>query len=216
MFSIFKSTSVVINQINEFLDIIDESSLVFKKGIKCYINKESEKFRQAISEIDELEDRADSLRRKIEDSLYRKSLLPDLRGDVLQLLENLDDLVDTAKENLVQFDIESPEIPDELRQEIIELSKTSTEAVASLVTAARSFFRDPGSVKDSIHRVYFYEKEGDKASNLIKRKLFKENKTLDLPHKQHLRHFITHIEKLSDMSEGIADTLNILAIKRTI
>jgi predicted phosphate transport protein (TIGR00153 family) len=216
MFSIFKTTSTVIGQINEFLDIIDESGLVFRKGIKNYIRKEKDKFLEVITEIDELEERADELRRKIENSLYRKSLLPDLRGDVLQLLENLDDLVDNSKESLVQFENEAPEVPEDMGNDIIELAKTSTEAVASLVLSVRSFFRDPSSVKDNIHRVYYYEKEVDKASNLIKRKLFKENETLDFPHKQHLRHFITHIEKLSDVSEGIADTLNILAIKRSI
>jgi predicted phosphate transport protein (TIGR00153 family) len=216
MFSIFKTTSAVIRQINEFMDIIDESGLVFKRGIKSYISDESDKFVETINEIGDLEERADELRRKIEDSLYRKSLLPDLRSDVLQLLENMDDLVDTAKETLMQFENETPEVPEELGDEIIDLSKISTEAVASLVLSARSFFRDPSTVKDNIHRVYYYEKQVDKASNIIKRKLFKENTTLDLPHKQHLRHFINHIEKLSDRSEGIADTLNILAIKRSI
>jgi hypothetical protein len=216
MFSIFKSTSAVIGQINDFMDIIDESGLVFKKGIKSYIRNESEKFLEIINEIDDLEEQADELRRKIEDSLYRKSLLPDLRSDVLQLLENMDDLVDTSKETLVQFENESPEVPEDLGKEFIDLAKTSAEAVASLVLSARSFFRDPSSVKDSIHRVYYYEKQVDKTSNIIKRKLFKENTSLDLPHKQHLRHFVNHIEKLSDTSEGIADTLNILAIKRSI
>jgi len=216
MFSIFKRTSVVIGQINDFLDIVDESSLVFKKGIKSYIRDDEKEFEERIKEIDELEGKADDLRRDIENLLYRKSLLPDLRGDVLQLLENMDDLVDTAKESLVQFRIEAPVIPEDLEQDIIDLAKTSTEAVASLVLSARSFFREPGSVKDNVHRVYFYEKEVDKESNQIKRKLFKEKTKLDLANKQHLRHFVTHIEKLSDMSEHIADTLNILAIKRSI
>lgn len=216
MFSIFKRTSVVIGQINDFLDIVDESSLVFKKGIKSYIKDDEKEFEERITEIDELESKADDLRRGIENLLYRKSLLPDLRGDVLQLLENMDDLVDTAKESLVQFQIEAPVIPEDLQQDIIDLAKTSTDAVVSLVLSARSFFREPGSVKDNIHRVYFYEKEVDKESNQIKLKLFKENTKLDLAKKQHLRHFVTHIEKLSDMSERIADTLNILAIKRSI
>jgi uncharacterized protein Yka (UPF0111/DUF47 family) len=128
----------------------------------------------------------------------------------------MDDIVDVAKESLEQFDIETPLIPQSLHKDLIELSESSTHAVEALVLSARSFFRDPGLVKERIHRVYFYEKEADKTSNRIKRKIFKEFEELDLSQKQHIRHFTDHLEKISDLSESIADTLAILAIKRSL
>jgi predicted phosphate transport protein (TIGR00153 family) len=216
MLAIFKSTSVVIKQLDDFLDVIDRSGLIFSKAIKKYIGSNHEQFHECLTEIDLLEGDADDLRREIEDSLYRHSLLPDLRSDILQLLERMDDIVDVAKESLEQFDIESPFIPEILHKDLIELSETSTHAVEALVLSVRSFFRDPKLVKERIHRVYFYEKEADKASNRIKRIIFKELKELDLSQKQHLRHFTDHLEKISDLSESIADTLAILAIKRSV
>jgi predicted phosphate transport protein (TIGR00153 family) len=216
MLAIFKSTSVVIKQLDEFLDVIDKSGLIFSKAIRNYMHSHDDQFHECLEEIDRLESEADDLRREIEESLYRHSLLPDLRSDVLQLLENMDDIVDVAKESLEQYDIETPLIPENVRSDLIDLSETSIHAVEALVMSARSFFRDPRLVKDRIHRVYYYEKEADKASNRIKRKIFSENEELNLSQKQHLRHFTDHLEKISDISENIADNLAILAIKRSV
>jgi hypothetical protein len=215
MISYFKKTSVVINQIDEFLDTVDQSSLIFIRGFGHYISKEEKDFAHDIQEIDEMESHADELRRAVETSLYSKSLIPEFRGDILQLLERIDDIIDNAKESLIQFDVERPEIPKKYHADFKELAETSGNAIEHLILSARSFFREPKAVKDMLHRVYFFEKEGDRSSNDLKRKIFRD-KNLNLAEKQQLRHFASNIEVLSDISEGIADTLAILAIKRTI
>lgn len=216
MFKLFKTTGMVIGQIDEFLDTIDQSGLVFSRGVKNYLNKRQDRFSTDLEEIDNLEKRADELRRSVEDALYRHSLMPELRSDVLALLEQMDDLADISKENLEQFDVESPFIPEVLNESIIDLTETSNKAIEAVVLCTRSFFREPRKVKDMIHRVYFHEKEGDNLSNELKRKIFRDLQDLNLSQKQHLRHFVSHIEVLSDTSENIADTLVILAIKRSV
>ncbi len=216
MISIFKSTSLVIAQIDEFMNIVDESSLVFKKGIQYYLKHDQDRFSKSIEEIDVLESKADSLRREIENALYRHSLIPEFRGDIMELLEKMDDLIDIAKESLWQFDVETPEIPEPLIKDYMELVKVSSKAAGELVISAKAFFRDVKSVKDNIHRVFYYEKEADNISNEIKRKVFKEMKELHLSNKQQLRHFTSNIEKLSDTSEDIADRLTIFAVKRSV
>lgn len=215
MISIFKSTNEIIGHIEEFLTMVDQSSLVYKKGVRYYLQGDRENFVKSMDQVDEMEGRADDLRRSIEDSLYRKSLLPELRSDVLQLLEKLDDLIDTAKENLMQFDVESPLIPEAIHEAFIDLTKTSAKSVESVVLSSRTFFRDPLSVKDLLHRVYFYEKEADQISNKIKKTVYKEISDLDLSQKNHIRHFVDKTEHISDVAESIADVLAILSIRRS-
>ncbi|MCK9401537.1 MAG: DUF47 family protein [Bacteroidales bacterium] len=215
MQSIFKSSSAVIGQIEEFLTIVDESSLVFVEGIRNYLKGNREEFVNAMQKADEMEGKADALRRSVEDALYRHSLMPEFRGDILHLLEKLDDLIDIAKENLLQFDVESPDIPPEVHEDFIDLAKTSIKAVEAIVLSVRTFFRDPRSVKDLLPKVYFYEEEADRASNALKRRIYKEIPDLDLSRKNHIRYFIHQAENLSDVSEAIADIVAILAIKRT-
>ena len=215
MISIFKSTSEVIAHIDEFLAIVDESSFVFVDGIRNYLKGNREEFVNAMQKADEMEGKADALRRSVEDALYRHSLLPEFRGDVLNLLEKLDDLVDIAKENLLQFDVESPYIPPEAHEDFINLAKTSIKAVEAIVHSVRTFFRDPRAVKDLLQQVYFYEEEADRAANALKRRIYKEIPGLDLSQKNHIRYFIHQAENLSDVSEAIADIVAIMAIKRT-
>ena len=212
----FNSTKKLILEIDEFFDSIDNGSLVFKEGVRNYLRGDQEKFEENIRDIDNLEGKADSLRRKVENDLYSHSLLPQYRGDVLRLMEKCDDMLDIMKENLCQFDVEIPLIPKKLHADILKLTKISVSAIDALIPAARAFFKDPASVKDKIHRVYFFETEADKLANNIKRKIFHDSPNLKLSEKIHLRYFTLHIENVSDAAEVVADILSILAIKRIV
>ena len=212
----FNTTKKLILEIDEFFDAIDNGSLVFKEGVSNYLKGDTDKFAENLKAIDKLEAKADSIRRKVENDLYAHSLLPQHRGDILRLMEKCDDTLDLMKENLYQFDVEIPLIPKKLNTDILKLAKISVSAIDALIPAARAFFKDPLTVKDKIHRVYFFEKEADKLANNIKRKVFHEFPNLTLSEKIHLRYFTLHIENVSDAAEVVADILSILAIKRIV
>jgi len=213
---LFKNTNSVILNIEEFFDTIDKGVLTFKEGVSNYINKNMAAFENNLKQIDKLESTADELLRKVENDLYVHSLLPQYRGDVLRLMDKTDDIIDTAKENLYQFDVEIPKIPEELNEEYIKLTEISVLAVEALIPAAKAFFTDPKAVKERLHRVFFYEKEADQLANAIKRRLFREMPELKLSEKMHLRYFALHIEHISDVANAVADILSVLAIKRTV
>lgn len=211
---LFKTTKQLENEIDEFLDAISEGTLVFKQGVKCYLTGNAERFAEQLIAIEKLEARADFLRRKVESHLYTHSLIPEHRGDVLGLLESLDEVIDMAKETLTQFDVESPEILEELNDLYYELAEKAVESCESMVCASRAFFKDVKAVKDHLHKVYFYEKEADKLADKLKRKIF--SKDLRLSHKIHLRYFALHIDQIADRAEDVADRLSIYTIKRSI
>jgi len=214
--AIFKNANKVIDIIEEFFNTIDQGVLVFKEGVSNYLHGNQQAFNNNIATMAKLEADADSLRREIENKLYTHSLMPQLRGDILRLLEEMDDIIDTAKKNLFQFDVEVPNIPAELNQDLILLTDMCVSSVSSVIPAARAYFRTPETVKDQIHRVYFYEKEADKLAEGIKRRVFRQMPSLKLSEKIHLRYFTLHIETVSDSAEKVADLLSIMAVKRTI
>lgn len=215
MFS-FKNAKKSIDLIEEFLTLIDQGSLIFKEGVKNYLQGKRENFEDNLKTIANLSSDADIKKREIENILYTQSLMPQLRGDILKLLEELNNIIDLAKSNLLEFDVEVPLIPTELNQDLTKLSELSVFAIDSLIPAARAYFRDPDSVKEHLHRVYLYEKEADKLALSIKRRVFQEMIQLKLSEKIHLRYFTLHIEILSDVAQKAADLLSIMAIKRTI
>jgi len=142
--------------------------------------------------------------------------MPELRGDFMRLLEELDNIIDQAKKNLFQFDVEQPHIPAELIPDFIRLTQISVSAAESVIPAAKSYFTDPVNVNEKIHRVYFYEKEADLLADIIRRRIFREMPELKLSEKFHLRYFTLHIEMISDTAEKVADLLSIMAIKRVV
>jgi len=212
---LFKTTKALESEIDEYLDDVSEGALVFVEGVKNYMNGKKSSFDTHLETIDKLEGTADGLRRKIENDLYLHSLIPEHRGDVLGLLESMDDVIDTAKSTLTQFDVERPYIPEQFKPRFVELAETTSKAAESVVLATRAFFKEVKLVKDHLHKVYFYEREADKQSDQIKRDAF-ATKDLDLSQKFHLRYFALHIDTLADNSERVADRLSIYTIKRTI
>lgn len=211
---LFKSTKLLEGQIDEFLDAVSQGAIVFKRAIKSYLEDDFESFEETIIHIKKLESKADDLRRSVENQLYTHSLIPEHRGDVLGVLENMDDVIDACKKTLHQFSVESPEIFSELHKEYLELAEMSANAVESIVLATRAFFRDIQAVKDHLHKVYFFEKEADRMADRLKRHIF--GMEIDLSRKIHLRYFAHHVDSLSDRAEEVADRLSIYAIKRIV
>jgi len=212
----FKHANKSIDLIERFLDKIDQGVLIFQEGVKNYLYDNKENFADNLKTLSTLETEADIIKRKIENILYTQSLMPQLRGDIMRLLEELDNFIDLTKTNLYQFDVEVPFIPAQLHKDMIKLTELSVLAAETVIPTARAYFRDPESIKEKIHRVYLYEKEADKLADTIKRKVFQDMPTLKLSEKFHLRYFTLHIENLSDAAERAADLLTIMAIKRTI
>lgn len=211
---LFRRTRALESQIDQLLDAISQGCLVFEQGIADYLRPDPERFEKRLEAIGEYERKADALRREIETRLYREALIPDHRGDVLGILENIDNVIDEAKKTLAQFAVERPEIPADMAPHYLELAHAGVEAAQHLVSAVRAFFRDITAVPDHIHKVYFYEKEADRLADRLKRKIFAEN--LELARKIHLRYFCLHVENISDRAEDVADRLSIYTIKRTI
>ncbi|TFG98300.1 MAG: DUF47 family protein [Calditrichales bacterium] len=212
---LFRSSKALQASVDEYLDSISQGVLLFKMGVENYVDKDIANFNSHRETLDKLEGKADRLRRAIENDLYSHSLIPDHRGDVLGLLESIDNLIDDAKKTLTQIDVETPFIPEPLGAEYKTLVSMCCEAAEFIVKASRAFFKDVREVNDHIHKVYFYEKEADKVSDRIKRKAFRLD-SLDLCQKMHLRYFAMHIEHISDVAEQVADRLSIYVIKRSI
>lgn len=212
--TIFKDTKMLISQVDDYLDSISQGVEIFNLGVKDYIEGEFDRFEDRCTTIGEMERKADDLRRSIENHLYSYSLIPEHRGDVLGLLEHLDNIIDGAKETINQFSIENPDIPPEFNKGFLELAGLSVQACESLIMASRAFFRDVSMAKDHLNRVHLFEKEADKAADALKRHIFKFD--MELSRKNHLRYFAHHVDRLADIAEEVADRLAIIVIKRTL
>ena len=99
-------------QIEKFLDKVTESTEIFSIAFKVYLAEGVDtQFEEFMNKIQATEREGDELRRQIETELYERTLIPDLRSDVIWLIENMDKLTNTCKANLFRLSIQQPEIP---------------------------------------------------------------------------------------------------------
>lgn len=202
-------------QIEEFLDKVTESTELFSIAFKVYLAEGVDtQFEEFMNKIQATEREGDELRRQIETELYERTLIPDLRSDVIWLIENMDKLTNTCKANLFRLSIQQPEIPVKLRATYIELIDITIDCVDKVVFTARNFFEDHESVADLAREVALLETKADEVSSPLQRRIFDSD--LDLSQKMQLRYFVEHFDELANQSEDIADQLAISAIKRRI
>lgn len=213
--NILRSSIKIESQIDDFLNQISEAGLIFKSGAEAYLADNIEGLEIKLKDITKKEHRGDNLRRAIEAQLYTKTLIPESRGDVLELLESMDYLLGGFKGALWRFEIESPEIPEKFHASFLELTDHVVKTAEAIVLSARAFFKDISTVTNHMHKVSYWETECDKTVSCLQRDIFRDE-SLHLSHKMQLRDFARSLDKIADKAEDVADKLAIYVIKRSL
>ncbi|MBM3421291.1 MAG: DUF47 family protein [Bacteroidetes bacterium] len=208
-----RTTGLLINKFDEFLDNVEVGLLVFREGVKSYLHGDRESLERHLRKIEALEEKADKLQKEIENDMIVHSILPKDRVEVFRLLDRTDEIIDTTKHSLTEIYVEVPDIPDELKDDFLRLVEVSASAGDELIPAIRTYFTTPYLVRDKLIKVYFFEDETDKLSTEIKTKIFQRMPDLELAKKAHLRYVLHHIESISDRAQDVADLLTGMAIK---
>jgi len=94
------------------------------------------------------ESEADILRRERETLLYEKTLIPDLRSDVMTLIELLDKIINLHEAIAIHVKIEQPLIREEFKPEMDDFLKQVGLAIDHMVLCVRSFFSDLERVQE--------------------------------------------------------------------
>lgn len=211
---ILKKIKALEREIDDYLDLVVRGALLFKQGIKYFLEGRAEEFTHCLGEIAKTEHDADTLRRSIESKLYLETLIPDSRGDVLGILESTDRALNLTTETLQQFDMEQPFILPETKSWYMDLSEASMNALETMVAAVRAYFRDLSAVRDHINKVLFFESQSDAIAEKLIRFVYRSGE--DLSRKNHMRYFARQIEKIADQAEDVCDRLAIATIKRHV
>ncbi len=213
--SIFNNSSGIENEIDSFLNLASESGLIFVQGVDAYLDNKIDVFTEHLNHIVATENEADTLRRSIEDLLYRKTLIPESRGDVLKLIEQMDALLGRFKGVMFNIEIERPVIDPNLHNELKILINCVIEAVESATLSLRAYFKDISQATNHIHKIAFWETEADKAATRLQKSIFADD-TLDLASKMQLRDLARNIDRVADQAEDLGDSLAIYVIKRSL
>ncbi|MFT5005759.1 MAG: putative phosphate transport protein (TIGR00153 family) [Paracoccaceae bacterium] len=212
---LFRRTKQLEQKIDSFFDRLSEFSVVYRLAVRLYLREGlNDEFQARLLRVNELESEADTLRREIEKELYSNTLIPDSRGDVLGLIETVDQMMSQFEGSLWALSIEKPDIGEDYKNGFRKLTNMVVKAADELALSGRAFFRSPHDVPAHNHKVMLYEKEADQISTKLKQAIFDSD--LDLAHKLHLKNFVEQIDGVADIAEDVADRLAIYAIKRMV
>ena len=176
----FGRTRALEAQTDEFFDNVVEGGIAFRQAVSSYLDDgPSQTFRDYVEQAKAIEHREDELRRSIETELYARTLIPDLRADVLALLEDTDHLVNMYKGHLFRMTIQRPYIPQQHHKLFQSLVDAVVVCVDSAVDGSRAFFRDLESVRDHCSKTMALETETDKVSTRLQEAVFASELGLD-------------------------------------
>jgi len=202
----------LINSINLFLDNILEVNSLFENLMKEFFLKNYKKVEDLTVKISDLESACDKLRRTTERKIYQETLIPEQRGDVLGMLENLDKIPGQLQGNAHRINTEKPDIHKELHDDFNNLVQNNSTCVKLLISGSKQFFIDPKKTIEDCLLVSKHESTGDKISTKLKNAIFNNN-NLDLSQKMHLRYFVEIVDEVANLAEDVADRLIISSVK---
>lgn len=211
----FQRTTQLISEIDEFIDRVSEAQMVVERALMHYFEHGvDDQLDESLTQIGQIEERADELRRNVANMMFSQMLLPDTRGDVLELLGDVDVTLDDCVHLMVDLAIERPtpdgQHIDEFKAMIAEVGK----AVQAMLRAARAYFKEPRAVRDDVHKINFHDREATKIALRIGRAAFDSD--LSLSRKRQVRDWLSKIRSIASHANDIGDQLSIFAVKRSI
>ena len=213
--SLFARTKELEHSIDRLHDKIIEMTIEFRDAVDIYLKeKGSDNYRKTSNKIKTIEHESDILRRQIESSLYEQNLIPDLRGNILQLVENLDKVINLFDEVSHKFYIEQPDIPEIYHEQLKTLVRQVSDCAENMAISSRAFFRDIVTLRDYAQKVFLLENQSDRTSAKLRKALFDSD--LELARKNQINEFIEEVADIADLAEDCIDALLIFAIKREI
>ncbi|HPO12358.1 MAG TPA: DUF47 family protein [Candidatus Hydrogenedentes bacterium] len=160
--------------------------------------------------IKEIEREADTITHTCTDVLHRTFITPFDRGDILGLIQKLDDVVDAIESiasRLVLYEIteERPEARA-LAEVLVKASQAITRAVAGLTNLS-----NPEEIKRNCIVLFDLENQGDELMRSALAKLLKEEANAITVIKW--KEIFERLEKATDRCEAVADLLQGIVIE---
>jgi len=186
-----------------------------REALASYLDQDRQPFTNLLEEINALENHLDGIRRDIEMEIYGRRLLPDTRGDVLGMLENIDKIPDRVQSVTRNLRLQNTEIPSLLKGGLRQLSDHIVEAIEILIKITYAFLNRPAEVRDLVSQLSRVEHEADLVEQRLIALAF-DAPDRELAHKMQLQRLIERVGSICDLAEDVGDRLMIASLKRVL
>lgn len=173
-----------------------------------------EDFSFLISQTHKYESRADDIRDEINELMYSRALIPELREDIMSLLERVDEIPRTMELILNIMYTQKLTIPDFLALEAKEIIRISIESCDLMGRQIEVMFRKKEGVRSLMSTIDQNETHCDHIEQRMIIRLFESD--LDPFLKLQLKELIIAMGEISDQADRVSKRVNILTMKRRV
>jgi len=189
----------VIEKFREHINLIVESSEVFKVGLET-------EDKEALKEICEIEKLGDGIRREIILNIYGGAFIPALRPNFCRLAEALDDILDEMEDVTILYLLMNQHSKD-LMSDFIQIAEINAKMSRYLLDAFKAL--EKGSrLSEILLKIKISEEEVDS----LKARIYEKIKLFSFDSYAEWYFFIKFIEKLVNVSDLIEDAADIIQI----
>jgi predicted phosphate transport protein (TIGR00153 family) len=182
-------------------------TIYFEKGF-C------EDFEFLIEQTHKLESKADDTRYEIETLMYAKALIPESRGDILGLLEAIDQIPGLLELILYMIQTQRLAVPDFLVMDVRELVSVSLQCCDLLVKEVEALFRKSEEIRSLVATIDNNESHCDHIERRIITRIFDSD--LDPFQKLQLKEMVIQMGEISDQTDRVSRRVHIISVKRQV
>lgn len=167
-----------------------------------------------VEQTHKFESKADDIREEIKTLMYSKALIPESRGDIMGLLESIDEIPRILELILNMIKTQKLAIPDFIVSDIKELIKVSLDSCDLLFKQISALFKKSEELRSLVSKIDHNESHCDHIERRIISTIFDSD--IDPFQKLQLKEMIIHMGEISDQADRVSKRINIISMKRHV
>ncbi len=213
---LFKKQKVLEHLLNEYFLAVEVAQENFLHAMDNYFETGQccPDFEFLAGETHKAESKGDDIQEQVTLLLFEKALIPEFRGDVLTLLEILDDVPDQFDRILDGILAQKIILQDSVTQDLKDLVSVSMEVCSLMLEGVRDLFRREKEVSQLLKRADQMESRGDRIERRVITRIFESD--WDPLQKVLLRDLTSMLGDIADHAVHVCRQVNLITIKRQV
>jgi predicted phosphate transport protein (TIGR00153 family) len=212
---LFRKQRQIETLIYSYLDSLRMTQTRFSEALGlCLDHSTDGTFTFLTEQTHKFESKADDIREEITTLMYGKALLPESRGDIMRLLEEVDVIPRVFERVLYMIKMQKLSIPDFIVPDIEKLVSVSLASFDLTLKQIENFLKRHREIRALVATIDYNESECDHIQRRIITKVFDSD--LDPFLKMQLKELISCIGEISDQADRVSKRVNIISMKRRV
>jgi len=212
---LFKKERQLESLLNTYFDNLRMVLGHFDKAMDVFLQDGlCDEYRFRVERTHKAESKADDARDEINLLMYSKALIPESRGDVMRLLETIDEIPRNIEVVLYMILTEKLGIPGFLVSDVRDLVRVSIESCELMAKQTDLMFKKQEGIRALLATIDHNESHCDHIERRMITKIFDSD--LDPFQKLQLKEMTIYLGEISDQADRVSKRVNIMTMKRRV